>query len=759
MKLKSNSFVFATLVVVTVFSHTASAVKIWKAGNDGNINLTTSWWTTETGTTNPGSIGSTDALQFGGSGQGSNRTISLGGNLTIGGIKLDNGTGSPNYNVIINAGNTLTLNGASTTDIGYTGGGIVLNSGTGGTLTINADIIVGANQQWVTSRNLTVGGAIDLGANTLSFNTAGTGIQALNGVISGTGALNKTVGSGTLTLGHTDNTFNGTVTLAGGTTTITKLANGGNNSSLGKGSSAIVLNGAILTYLGNTTDTTDRAIDMRANTVINNNGTGGQISFTAANVIQGGTAAARTLTLGGSNGNANSLGSIIGDSGTGANITTLTKSGQGTWVLTKANTYTGSTVINQGILRITGTGVLGGAAGSTVDANNIWFTSSNANGTIEFETNANLGAADQIRFRNTGGTAGAGGNLKYIGTTAQVVSKAIQCDTSVGIRLSSDSVGGSVEFSGSWSNVTSSRPIFLGGTGIGDNKISGNIASNGAGTLTKVDGGKWILSGNNSYTGGTSINAGTLQIDHANALGTSGTIAFGGGTLLYGSGITADLSSRFSSAASQAYNIDTNGNDVTFATGLNSTSGTLTKSGGGTLTIGTSSYTGVTNVNGGKLLINGNVSTNVSVNTGATLGGSGVVNQISVLSGATLSPGNSIGTLTGNAITLAGISEFEINTAGDISDLAIATGLLTFGGTLNVTNIGGTLLNGDIFNLFDWGSTTGTFSSVTLPSLSSGLAWDQSNLYSLGTIAVVPEANVMTLLGSLGTLALLRRRR
>ena len=84
--------------------------------------------------------------------------------------------------------------------------------------------------------------------------------------------------------------------------------------------------------------------------------------------------------------------------------------------------------------------------------------------------------------------------------------------------------------------------------------------------------------------------------------------------------------------------------------------------------------------------------------------------------------------------------------------------LLTFGGTLNVTNIGGTLVNGDVFNLFDWGSTSGAFSSVNLPALTGSLAWDQSNLYTNGTIAVIPEPRA-ALIGGIGMLILLRRRR
>jgi hypothetical protein len=46
--------------------------------------------------------------------------------------------------------------------------------------------------------------------------------------------------------------------------------------------------------------------------------------------------------------------------------------------------------------------------------------------------------------------------------------------------------------------------------------------------------------------------------------------------------------------------------------------------------------------------------------------------------------------------------------------------------------------------LFD-GQLSGTFSQVSLPALSNGLSWDTSNLYSNGTISVVPEPSTLAL--------------
>ena len=771
------------LVIATVLvgAFGAQAAAIYKINNSNNLNLLTSWSTTSGAQTpNPGALTTSDIAYFNEATMLGDKTVSLGGDLTLGGIGLDWAVANTANSLIINAGNTLTLNGGTISGTGVSGGagyttaGIVLNRGTGGTLTINCNVAIGAAQQWVTSRALTVGGTISLGANTLSFNTAGAAnVMTLSGVISGTGGLNKTAGAGTLALSNTANTFGGQVTLVGGTTSITKLATISNNSSLGTGNvaSSIILNGAVLAYTGAGGDTTDRAIDMRAGAAINNNSATGTISFTAANVIQGGTASVRNLTLGGTNTGANTFGSIYGDSG--ANSNTLTKNGVGTWVITGVNTYTGYTAISAGgVLRVTGSGVLGGKTGSVADANNIYFTGTEANSALEFETAANLGVADQIRFRTTGGGPGI---LRYIGTTSQTVSKAIQCDTSFGLRLESNSVGGKMVVNGSFASVAGNRPVYLGGTGTGDNELASSITANGTGTLTKDGAGKWILSGANTYSGGTTITAGTLSLGSSGALGTSGTITMNGGTLQFSASNTTDYTSgsRLKINDGTTATLDTNGQTVAlgsaFALGAGGTGG-LTKSGAGTLEISSTAantYTGATSVNNGTLRLDGSVTSAVTVAAGAKLQGTGIITKagtaLSVL--GTLAPGNSIGTLTVNGdVSLSGTSDFEINQDSTTADLLLVqgtNGALTYGGILNVTTLGSGLYTpNQTFNLFDFTSQSGTFSSVSLPSLSGqpGYSWDTSALYTAGTITVIPEPATVGLIGLFGAMALLRRR-
>ena len=179
---------------------------------------------------------------------------------------------------------------------------------------------------------------------------------------------------------------------------------------------------------------------------------------------------------------------------------------------------------------------------------------------------------------------------------------------------------------------------------------------------------------------------------------------------------------------------------------------------------GTNTYTGNTNVNAGTLVVDGSIASSslTTVNAGATLMGTGTVGATTV--NGTLAPGNSIDTLIINGdLVLAGTSDFEIDPNGvlaDLADLAAVSGNLTYGGTLNVTNIGGAFSWGDTFNLFDWaGALTGNFTAVYLPTLTNP-AWSwQNNLTLDGTITVVPEPAATLGLALLLSGALLRRRR
>ncbi len=197
---------------------------------------------------------------------------------------------------------------------------------------------------------------------------------------------------------------------------------------------------------------------------------------------------------------------------------------------------------------------------------------------------------------------------------------------------------------------------------------SGDLSGDGA--LVKAGDGALIFNAANTYTGGTEIAAGTLrlgtggslrprahlQIDdlgtfdlngHTQTVGEfagAGDVLLGLGTLTAGGALNTEFSGSFSGA------------------------GTFEKKGSGTLylTGNSSSFTGDTLVNGGKLVVNGSLASEVTVESG-TLGGSGTIGGLIVSGDGTMAPGNSIGTINvaGNVIFQnQSIYEVELNGAG-----------------------------------------------------------------------------------------------
>jgi hypothetical protein len=109
-------------------------------------------------------------------------------------------------------------------------------------------------------------------------------------------------------------------------------------------------------------------------------------------------------------------------------------------------------------------------------------------------------------------------------------------------------------------------------------------------------------------------------------------------------------------------------------------------------------------------------------------------------------------------VSLGGISVGNDASLDGYSQLDVS-GAAVFGGTLDVTLANGfTPLAGESFNILDFGSASGSFSTVDLPPLASGLSWNTQSLYSSGTISVVPEPATVGMLGVIG-LGMLRRLR
>jgi hypothetical protein len=150
----------------------------------------------------------------------------------------------------------------------------------------------------------------------------------------------------------------------------------------------------------------------------------------------------------------------------------------------------------------------------------------------------------------------------------------------------------------------------------------------------------------------------------------------------------------------------------------------------------------VATVASGATLDVSGISSGFHLLTGQSLWGSGSVNgAVTVDSGATLTVGGGAGTpgtLSFNdSLTLGGSTLLRIGKGlVPSNDVVRVTGLFTSGGTLVVSNVGGTLALGDSFKLFSAGSYSGAFVSSSLPNLGLGLAWDTSQLAVSGVITV-----------------------
>jgi autotransporter-associated beta strand protein len=238
----------------------------------------------------------------------------------------------------------------------------------------------------------------------------------------------------------------------------------------------------------------------------------GSIAFlnTTSNLVTG--ASAKTLTLTGSNTGTNTLAQVINDSTGGA--TTLVKSGTGQWVLTGANTFSGTTTISGGTLTVSSDANLGTVPGSATP-NSLIISNSALSASASFTLNANRGIA-------LGPTSGSGNGAIDVATNKML--------TYAGI--------------------------------IADNTGTGNLVKTGSGTLA--------LSGANTYSGNTTISGGTLALTGNGVIGS-------GPNLIISSGATFDVSGvsgGYSLSASQML-ATTNGGTATVNGSLNLTSASV----------------------------------------------------------------------------------------------------------------------------------------------------------------------------------------
>jgi fibronectin-binding autotransporter adhesin len=571
------------------------------------------------------------------------------------------------------------------------------NSGAAGTITVSGSLALNSltfNAPGSGSYTLT-GGTLGFGGTTPTI-TVNTSAGTISSVLAGSAGLTKS-GTGTLILTGV-NTYTGTTTVSGGTLQI------GNGSTGSIASSPIVNNGnlvynvnssftmAPITGSGNVSATMSNGfVRLGGNITV-----GGSVSISSvagqyggqAGIRQSGntTITASAISLVGSFGSAgndsnfaltldtsasngpisidayNGMGghtwpgvsTVIANAGTGAvNIAGAQagKVGVGSWSATLTGALNISSSYSPGALTLNataGSSITGNLA-LTANSANVWTVSPG----VTMAVSGALSGSNAAITKNGTGLLTFTGNNTYTGTTT-VNSGTLQ----IGVGSTAGSISGSTAITGSSGGVLAFNR---------SDNYGGNVSNTiGGGVGLTLSAGTLALTGSNSYTGPTSINAGLLSLGNANALGSSGTISFGGGTLRFSGSNTADYSSRIVSSTG-AIAIDTNGQSVTFATGLAGTNtGGLTKLGSGTLTLSASNaYTGNTRINAGTL----------AVGIANALGSSGTIS----FGGGTL------------RFTGSGTSDYGSRIAGSSSAISIDTNgqNVAASGTLASTNTGG----------------------------------------------------------------------
>ena len=289
------------------------------------------------------------------------RTQITGGTLIVDSI-ADGGVAS-NLGASSNAASNLSFGGAST--LRYVGSGdstdrLFLRNN--GNPTIESSGSGALNFTNTASINVPLLGTLTLGGSNTDTNT----FAPLLNHFAFAGNIAKT-GSGTWALTNAGSTYQGTTTVTGGILDVAKLADGGANSSIGASPSAasnLSIDGGTLRYSGSG-DSSDRLFTLGAGGgTIDASGTGAlDLNGTGAVAFSGG--GALTLTLAGTNTDANTLGLDLADPG---GSLSLTKDDAGSFTLSGTNTYSGPTTITGGTLGLgDGTSNNNIASSSTID--------------------------------------------------------------------------------------------------------------------------------------------------------------------------------------------------------------------------------------------------------------------------------------------------------------------------------------------------------------------------------------------------------
>jgi autotransporter-associated beta strand protein len=588
---------------------------------------------------------------------------------------------------------TINDNGSLTINSGFYGAGLTETIGSltmsggfvsgPGTLILNGDVQVNAPGIANTSSNISTA-ALGLGNATRNFNVASGGTLNINTTIIGTGGLTK-AGPGTLNLfGFTSNSYSGATTVTDGTL---NLASGGVAvpGALTIGTVGVSTPAAVVNVNANEQIADNAAVTINDNgrLSINNDFYGASLAETIGSLTMTGGAVSGpgTLILGGDvQANASSLfssgiattlslgnatrtfnaaaGATLVVSGSITGTGGLTKAGAGNLVLAGSanNTYSGATTVTGGILNlgkssgaiaVPGSLTIGTAGTPPTPTATAFINASeqiadsaavviNQNGLLDFY-GASL--AETIgSLTMTGGTVAGAGTLILGG------------DVQVNAAANPSTISTSLSLGNATRTLTTAAGATLAVTGI----VSGSagLIKAGPGTLSLGNAG-------NTYSGGTTINGGTVQVAADGALG-----AAAGGLILAG----GTLASTASFATNRAVTLNPGG-------------GTFDVAAGTTLTL--NSF-----VSGAGALTKANTGTLVLTNAASTYSGGTVISAGTVSVAADADLGSEMGALTLAGGTLATTATFtsapRAITVSAASGLDIAAGTtLTLGGVIN----------------------------------------------------------------------------
>jgi autotransporter-associated beta strand protein len=605
--------------------------------------------------------------------------------LNSGTLMMDVSTAS--YDQIAVTGDTV-LNGTNT---------VLLNPTTG----------VGAGTYDLVTYAATTGTGSVLFANGLT--TLGNATLAVNAgeiqMTVGAGGLNNSVwiGTGSSAAWNTTNTFwtrNGTATqtyVAGDFVTINDTATAttitGDTTSFAPAS---------VTVDNTTKNFTISAILAGTDTPVVKLGTGtltlsGTNTYTGGTFIGGGRVTVATnLNLGDAAGGITFNGGELYVNG---NITSARN--------VTLNAVAGNRVLIQGNQAWTNSGAFTGDGGITFRQNPnggvsavLSSTSNDFKGALGIESG---NGAMVVRIRSLADSASANGNIIF-GLSSSGNSQTLEWDSAAGSGLTlghrqfefaqNGTAFSTIKNSNTTQAITVNTDLVVSGTGAktlildaaaGPTNIFDGDIGNGSGTvaISKTGAGTWVLSGDNSYSGDTTLSVGTLRINSATALGT-GTFVINGNTTFdntSGSAITLTNNNNFTlSGGSPTF---TGTNDLDLGTGTVTLSGanrsiTVTNA-GATLAIGgvttdSSGTRSLTKVGLGTLAINGAAGTwtgGVNIQQGTLK-----VGNATALGTGPIAFNNSafLGTLQNTTGSLINMSTSAVNIGGNGGTTATITG-------------------------------------------------------------------------------------